>query len=291
VLPEQPVSTIALADPCFVKGESVDGSGIDRPRPEDDERQKFQDRIADLEAQLAVAQRLAATGIAASMAVHEFRNIFTPLVNFARMAVKGNERATAKTIQLASDGAPRAEAICEALLDFAGGDATKRETVKVVDLVDETLAAMGRDLAKDGIRLVKRVPPRLEINTRPIEIKQVLLNLLLNARDAVLGKGSGRSIEIKALKRDGKVLVRVGDTGVGVAPADQERIFEPFFTTGKDHGCGLGLAVCRQIAENHHGTLAFRSQHGKGTWFTLTLPTKIASTRRKRKPTVAAKSA
>ena len=274
-----------------MKGESVDGSSVDRPRPEDDERQEHQDRIADLEAQLAVAQRLAATGIVAAMAVHEFRNIFTPLVNFARMAANGNERATAKTIQLARDGAPRAEATCEALLGFAGGDATQRETVKVVDLVDETLATMGRDLAKDGIRLVKSVPPRLEIDTRPIEIKQVLLNLLLNARDAVLAKGTGRSIEIKALKRDGKILIRVGDTGVGIAPADQERIFEPFFTTGKERGCGLGLAVCRQIAQSHHGTLEFRSQQGKGTWFTLTLPTKIASTRRKRKPTVAAKSA
>ena len=223
------------------------------------------------------------------MAVHEFRNIFTPLQNYARLAQRGDERARAKTIALAGEGAPRAEAICAALLDLAGGDPTRAETVRVSAVVDEALAAMGRDPAKDGIRLVRTAPPKLAVHTRPVELKQVLLNLLLNARTAVLAKGRDKSIEIKAMKRGGEVLIRVGDTGVGIRPEDRRRIFEPFFTTRNDEGCGLGLAVCRQIAEGLEGRLTCRSQYGKGSWFTLALPAAAPAARAGRD--VAARSA
>jgi len=251
----------------------VDGNGIDlRDRSGADGRRELLERIEGLEAQLASAHRLASAGVVAAMAIHEFRNLFTPMQNYARLALRGNAEARAKTVELAGEGAPRAAAICEALLDLAGGDPARRESVTVSALVDETLAAMGRDLAKDGIRLVRSVPSRLRIDTRPVELKQVLLNLLLNAREAVLAKGRGRSIEVKAMKRRGEVLIRVGDTGVGIRPEHRRRIFEPFFTTRGDAGSGLGLAVCRRIAEGLAGRLTFRSQHGKGTWFTLAVP-------------------
>ena len=269
----------------------MDEISDDRPGvPADGTRQSPEARIAELEAQLATAQRLATTGVVAAMAIHEFRNIFTPLQNYARMAQHGSEKGITRTIELARDGAPRAEAICKALLEFAGGDPTRRETVNVGELVDGALAAMGRDLAKDGINLVRKIPATLTIETYPVQIQQVLLNLLLNAREAVLAKGRGKDIEIRATKRDGQVLLQVGDTGVGIRLEDRERVFEPFFTSGKDRGCGLGLAVCRQIAEGLDGQLSCRSQLGKGTWFTLSLPVEVAATRR-RKTAATARSA
>ncbi len=254
------------------------------PRLDDLPREGLLQEIRRLRAQLQEAQRRAAVGAAAAMVIHEFNNIFTPMQNYARLAAEGSESAADKTISLAREGAPRAAAICQSLLDLAGPDLGGEETVAVGELVGETLSAMGRDLRKDRIRLVLDVPAALAVRTRPVELKQVLLNLLLNAREAVLAKGPGGSIEVRALRRGGRVLIRVGDTGVGMSPEVRRRIFEPFFTTRPGGGTGLGLAVCRQIAEGLGGTLTVRSQPGRGSWFTLALPADAPARRPAERP-------
>ena len=146
------------------------------------------------------------------------------------------------------------------------------ETVPVAQLIEETLAAMARAPSKDDIVLIRKVPPKLRITTRPVELQQVLLNLLLNARTAVLAKAHGRSIRISAFRRNGQTFIRVADTGVGIPPENEERIFEPFFTTKNSGGTGLGLAVCRDIVESLNGQISVRSQPGKSTCFTIALP-------------------
>ncbi len=262
------------------------------PPLDDLPREDLLQEIQRLRAQLQEAQRRAAVGAAAAMVIHEFNNIFTPMQNYARLAAEGSESAADKTLRLAREGAPRAAAICRSLLDLAGADGGAAETVAVGELVGETLSAMGRHLEKDRIHLVLDVPGELAIHTRPVELKQVLLNLLLNARQAVLAKGRGGSIEVRALRRGGRVLIRVGDTGVGMSPEVRRRVFEPFFTTRPGGGAGLGLAVCRQIAEGLGGTLTVRSQPGKGSWFTLAVPADAPAERAADLPqTLAARSA
>ena len=207
-----------------------------------------------------------------AMIVHEFNNILTMILGRAQLALHGDEAARERAIRAAIDGCTRATTICRALLDLAAGDTRATQTVDLVQLVEQTLDAMARHPKKDGIILVQQVPADLCITTRPVELKQVLLNLLLNARAAVMDKGRGQSISISAIRGDGQAVIRVADTGVGIPPENLECIFEPFFTTKDGGGTGLGLTFCKQIVESLGGTIAVRSQFGEGTVFTVILP-------------------
>ena len=233
---------------------------------------ELQAELRDLRAQLYRSQQLATVGTMAAMVAHEFNNILTPMINYARMAADGDERMRDKAIHYAFECSDRASNICRALLDVTGEGPPAPQQALLGELVDVVIAAMARDPGKDGVRLIKKVPAGLTVTTRTAELKQVLLNLLLNAREAVAGSGHGQSISIRAERYDGQVRLEVADTGVGIAPENLDRIFEPFFTTKGEDGTGLGLAVCRQIVESLGGRLTVRSQESKGTCFTVFLP-------------------
>ncbi|MDY7010680.1 MAG: HAMP domain-containing sensor histidine kinase [Planctomycetota bacterium] len=245
-----------------------------RKNRQDDRTDQLEAQVRSLQEQLVCAQRLATMGTMSAMVAHEFNNILTPIYNYARLAAGGDEKMRDKAIRHALEGSTRAAAICRALLDLTRTEAQTPRKVSLAELLNETLAAMARDFSKDGIRLVTKVPSRLTVTTRPAELKQVLLNLLLNARAAVMDKGRGQSISISADRSNGSVILRVADTGVGIPPEIKKRIFEPFFTTRNGTGSGLGLAVCRQIIRSMKGRLTVRSQQGKGTVFTVSLPSK-----------------
>ena len=149
--------------------------------------------------------------------------------------------------------------------------------VSVQKLVDETLAVMARDPQKDGIALRVHVQPDLMVVGDTVQLEQVMLNLLINARQAMLGRGG--SITIKAQKLDDdSTRIQVIDTGPGIPEKLMPKIFEPFFTTkatarrGEPKGTGLGLAICKEIVEHHKGQLTVQSEVGKGTTFSICLP-------------------
>jgi signal transduction histidine kinase len=247
-----------------------------------DQAQTYPEQLAKLNAEVAVlreqlrrAQRLATVGTMTAMVAHEFNNILTPIINYARMA-KTNPKFAGKAIDRAADGGERATNICNAILGFTG-QATEARAVIVADLICETLAAMGREPAKDGIDLVLNAPPDLTICTRRVELGQVLLNLVINARAAVLGKSGARRIEIGARRERGSVFIEVADNGIGIAPENLDKIFQPFFTTkqsqdGADKGHGLGLAVCHDIVTAMGGDISVTSKLGEGTTFAIRLP-------------------
>jgi signal transduction histidine kinase len=224
------------------------------------------------------------------MVAHEFNNILTPVLNYALLASDGDPVMQEKCARFSLQGAKKACAISKALLALVNNQpCDKSEGVNVAELVQQVLDAMARDPAKDGITLVVKLPAKLSVVTRAAELSQVLLNLLLNARWAVLQKGRGQSIQIEALRDGSEVLLRVSDTGIGIAPENLQRIFEAFFTTRSDNGTGLGLAICKHIVESLGGRLSVRSELGKGTCFTVSLPAenKTRLTRRKPKTTQA----
>ena len=244
----------------------------------------LRERVELLQTQLRRAQRLATVGTMAAMVAHEFNNILTPIVNYAQLAENGDAVMTQKAIRHALEGSRRAVSVCRALLDLSGNNNEEMQEVGLLDLVDRVLEAMAREPAKDGIILTKKIPEKLRLTTRPSELAQVILNLLLNARWAVLEKGRGHQIIVSAQKSGGKVLIRVADTGVGIPPENLDSIFEPFFTTRGDcGGSGLGLAVCQHIVQSLGGQLSVRSELGKGTVFTIALPQAAADARPRRK--------
>jgi two-component system NtrC family sensor kinase len=249
-----------------------------------DQIAQMQTHLDALQDQLTESQRLATIGTIAAVIAHEFNNLLTPIISYSQFALTSAQSPTpdmeliCKALSKAFASASKAGRICSSMLGLARGESSPAQ-VSLQTLVDETLAVMARDPQKDGIALRVQIQPELSVHGDQIQLEQVLLNLLINARQAMLGRGG--AIHIRALTQEsGEVLLQVGDTGPGIPEKVLHRIFEPFFTTkstarrGETKGTGLGLAICKDIVERHRGRIEVASEVGKGTTFSIYLPGK-----------------
>jgi signal transduction histidine kinase len=231
-----------------------------------------------LREQLLQAQRLSSVGALASSVAHEFNNILTTIINYAKRAMRpqSGEGDRVEALGKILKSGQRAALIINSMLGFARGNSLQRQRTDLVALVEELLVLTEKDLVKHHIELEKRFHGRPQAWVVPAQVEQVILNLVLNARQA-MPRGGKLRIEVRHNPRTEMAEVRVSDTGMGI-PADKLRlIFEPFYTTkapdAEGHGgTGLGLSVCRQIIEQHHGRIRVESLVGKGSTFTVKLP-------------------
>lgn len=209
-------------------------------------------------------------------------------------AILSNAQAAVRF--LAADE-PNLQELREILLDIVSDDRRAGEIIKGLRLllkkgqrrhelmdmnqiVREVLKLVNSDMLNAGVRVTTTLAPELPwVMCDQVQVQQVLLNLLLNGCDAMLGNlPPDREIAVTtAVAADSSVCICVSDVGHGVKADDLERVFEPFFTT-KTHGLGLGLAVCRQIATAHGGRLSVLSGAGRGSTFCLALPLNAAAT-------------
>jgi signal transduction histidine kinase len=230
-----------------------------------------------LRQQLLQAQRLSSVGALASSVAHEFNNILTTIINYAKLGMRGNlEPAQKQAFEKILKGGQRAAAIVSSMLGFARNQTIRREPTDIVKAVEEVLLLTEKDLSKHRIQLDKRFHGRPVVTVVAGQIEQILLNLIINARQAMPNGGRLR-IDVRENEVNGMVEIRVADSGVGIPPEQLRLIFEPFYTTKKpdEHGhggTGLGLSVCRQIIEQHHGRIRVESVIGKGSTFTVKLP-------------------
>jgi signal transduction histidine kinase len=232
-----------------------------------------------LRQQLLQAQKLSSVGALASSVAHEFNNILTTIINYAKLAQRPNQDETARAAALEKilKGSHRAATIISSMLGFARNTSTQREQTDLVALVEELLVLTDKDLSKHRIQVEKKYHGRPKGYVVPAQIEQVLLNLIINARQA-MPRGGRLTIEIRENVRTGMVELSVADTGIGIPPERLRLIFEPFYTTKEPDanghgGTGLGLSVCRQIIEQHNGRIRVESLVGKGSTFTVKLPT------------------
>jgi signal transduction histidine kinase len=242
-----------------------------------------QQQLNSVREQLTETQRLATIGTIAAVIAHEFNNILTPIVSYSQYALQSAQGPTPdmelikKALSKAYQASTKAGKICNSMLSLARGESTFG-AVSVQKLIDEVLMVLARDPQKDGIALRVQIQPDLFVDGEDIQLEQVLLNLLINARQAMLGKGG--SLWVKAAQSDsaGELKIQVIDTGPGIPQKLLPKIFQPFFTTkgttrnGEAKGTGLGLAICKEIVEHHRGRIEVESEVGKGTTFTLHLP-------------------
>ncbi len=231
-----------------------------------------------LRSQLVALQRVSSLGVLAGGICHELNNALTPILNYAKLGMRNpdpeyRQRAFEKILE----GAQRAAAITGGVLGLARPRPDRYEPTDLVRLAEEVLMLVGKDLTKNRVSLEFKAEGRPHARVNPAQIQQVLMNLVINARQA-MPKGGVVKVRV-GLDPTGRTSeLSVTDTGTGIAPADLRRIFEPFFTTksGPDSaglgGTGLGLAVCRDIVEAHHGRLRAESRLGQGSTFTLRLP-------------------
>lgn len=248
------------------------------------------DQLADLQAQLDAvteqlteSQRLATIGTIAAVIAHEFNNLLTPIVSYSQFALtsatseKPDMELIKKALSKSFNSSEKAGKICSSMLGLARGESTFG-IVHVQSLVDETLSVLARDPQKDGIALRVQVQPDLAVNGDPVQLQQVLLNLLINARHAMLGRGGSLSVRAALVDETNELRLQVIDTGPGIPEKLLPKIFQPFFTTkgtarrGEAKGTGLGLAICKDIVEHHKGRIEVESVVGKGTTFNIYLP-------------------
>ena len=242
----------------------------------DDQLAQLQQEVKALRDQIRRSQRLATVGTMTAMVAHEFNNILTPIINYAQLA-KVNPALSEKAIARAAEGGRRASIICNAILGITRDGPVQSEEVNLSELIQQTIAAMAREPQRDAIDLIVHAEQDLRVVTKRVELQHVLLNLLINARAAVLARPAPRRIEIAAACEDSDIVIRVSDNGVGIAPENLDKVFEPFFTTKthtdeEDGGSGLGLAFCRQTVTTMDGTINVDSVEGQGATFTVTIP-------------------
>jgi signal transduction histidine kinase len=238
-----------------------------------------------LRQQLLQAQRLSSMGALASSVAHEFNNILTTIINYAKMGLRavGDETARAEALEKILKGGQRAATIVNSMLGFARNNATQREFTDLSTLVEEALILTEKDLRKHHVQVEKKIHGRPHAPVVPGQIEQILLNLIINARQA-MPRGGRLRIEVRENSQTQMAEILVGDTGVGIPPDQLRLIFEPFYTTKEpdEHGHGgngLGLSVCRQIVEQHHGRIRVESIVGRGSTFTVKLPLKAEEDR------------
>ncbi len=229
--------------------------------------------------QLDQLQHLANMGTVSHMIAHEINNLLTPLKNYAVLALNNFddkalcEKALQKTVQ----NCERATKIMESMLALANGETQKKTDTELLGLVEDVFACLCRDFSKDGITVQINVPKELVVRVVPVQIQQVLMNLVLNARRAMLPRGGVLTIE--AVDKNDLVEIEITDTGNGIEHVDLKRIFEPFFTTKKNEDskpersvAGLGLAFCKRIIEGHDGFISAESIPANGSKFRIILP-------------------
>jgi signal transduction histidine kinase len=230
-----------------------------------------------LRQQLLQAQKLSSVGTLASSVAHEFNNILTAIINYAKLGLSAEtEPDRIEALERILRASQRAAHITASMLGFARKNSTRREMCDVVSLVEEVLTLCEKDLNKHRIEVQTHFEGRPQAPVVPGQIEQIFLNLLINARQAMPRGGKVR-ISVRSNPDTRMVEVRIADTGCGIPPEQLRTIFEPFYTTkspdDEGHGgTGLGLSVCRQIIEQHQGRIRVESLVGKGSAFTVKLP-------------------
>ena len=233
-----------------------------------------------LRQQLLQAQRLSSVGELASSIAHEFNNILTTIINSAKLGMRNSENTEKQqAFERIVKAGQRAATIAGGMLGFARKSGTHRQKCDIARLVEEVLVLTEKDLSKHRIQVETRFLSRPTAWVVPGQIEQILVNLVINARQA-MAAGGRLKIEVRENETADTVEVKVQDTGVGIPPDQLRLIFEPFFTTKQPDeygrgGTGLGLSVCRQIIEQHHGRIRVESVVGKGSTFTLKLPKRL----------------
>jgi PAS domain S-box-containing protein len=243
------------------------------------ERQRADVRLQELQSELFHAARLNAAGQMAGTLAHELNQPLSAAINFVRAAQRQLATGSRDKVEALSgmmDEAAgeilRAGQIMRRLRDFVRRGETERRIESVVPMVEEASTLTSIAAGASGVRVRLSFDPNAaRVFADRIQIQQVLVNLTLNAIDA-MANSSRRELEVKtALLDDETTEFSVTDSGTGLVAEIADRLFEPFVSTKPD-GMGLGLSICRSIVEAHGGRLRTEPNEGGGTIFCFTLP-------------------
>ena len=239
------------------------------------ERKKLDDQSRDIYQQILQSEKMAALGQTISGVAHELNNPLATILSWAeRLSEKPLDDTAKRGVGVILGEAERAARIVRNLLTFARKRQSTRALIDVNTVVSETLALRGHD-RMTTLSVATEFGELPQVFADAHQIQQVLLNLVINAEQAMLTANGRGALTIRTrhdAERD-SVVLEVADDGPGVAPDVQTRIFEPFFTTKEvGKGTGLGLTVAYAIAQEHGGRIRVESPAGGGATFVVELP-------------------
>lgn len=235
------------------------------------------------EERLQATSRLVTMGEMASTLAHELNQPLAAIASYNTGCLNRLEQAAIDREELRDIHAKlgrqarRAGEIIRRVHDFVRRAEPKREPLDFNTVIREAIGLIEADARKRRMRIETDLAPRLpDIPADPVMIEQVIVNLVRNGMDAMHDNPPGRrTVRVATREEGGQLVVRVADSGRGIDPDIARRLFEPFFTT-KPEGMGMGLNICRSIAELHHGRLGFERNPDGGTIFILSFPVELS---------------
>jgi two-component system, NtrC family, sensor kinase len=249
--------------------DSADQTGTVHFLVKDIEQRRF------MREQMAQADRLASIGQLSSGIAHEINNPLSVILGYTQLLLRGEASETERyqDLKTIEKHVRNCKSIVEDLLNFARSSEPKKDAVDIHQTIDDVLNFIRHHSGWDSIDIQKDYAPNLpEMVLDEKKIKQVLINLLMNAKHAV-GKTGAIKLRTRLNSHAGQVTIEVTDSGYGIEEKNLSRIFDPFFTTKPTgEGTGLGLSVSYGIIKKHGGDIFVESKPGRGATFTVVLP-------------------
>jgi len=219
------------------------------------------------------AQQLCALGMLAAGVAHEMNNLLTLVSGWLELGLAEVDEASERSqaLKKVAEAVEQLSGLSQNLLDMSRAERGQLRPMDVNEAVERVIGLIDFQLAQSDIEFTRSLTQEaVLIRGDEGELCQAFLNLIMNAYQAM---PSGGSLHVSTRQEDKWAVVEVKDTGCGIPPEIQERMFDPFFTTRRDEGgTGLGLPVCREIAERHGGEVGVRSHPGAGTTVSLRIP-------------------
>jgi two-component system, NtrC family, sensor histidine kinase HydH len=240
-------------------------------------------RVSDVVQRLQSAEReslrndqLASLGQLAAGLAHELRNPLTAIRTLVEAARAGGPAAQldGRDLEVVDEELTRLDSTLQSFLDYARPPKLERRSIDLRDVIDRTVLLVKPRAEQQSVKLDVELPTvPVRVNADPEQLRQVVLNLLLNALDAL---GSGGRIEVGAQENPAQrhATLMIADNGPGIPAALRDKLFEPFVSS-KASGTGLGLTICRRIVENHGGTITVDNRPTGGAVFTIQLPAEV----------------
>ncbi len=269
---------IVLELPVFGIAGIVAGLLAERERGQRTKLEKTRQHLAEVYQELQQnferlkrAERLYAAGQLSAGLAHEIRNPLASITGAAGILKRGHASGENRRdcLDIIEKETHRLNRLLSSFLDFARPRAPRFQRVELLSVFESVIGLAQHADGAAGIELLLEVEESLpELRCDPEQLKQVLLNLMINAIQATEGQGV---VRLHAAVAADRLLIEVRDQGRGIPPAERDRIFDPFFTT-KEHGTGLGLAVAAKIVEQHGGLLAAENNADRGMTFRVEFP-------------------